>query len=70
MLTVTLLPAPLNLDRLACNLACDGHPLAFIEEICERAAILEYDGGMTRENAEAAALAQHIPRRSVPACSP
>jgi hypothetical protein len=55
---VTLLPAPLNLDRLACNIACDGHPLAYIEEVCERAAILEYDGGMAREKAEAAAINQ------------
>jgi hypothetical protein len=53
---VTLLPPPLHVDRLACHLSYDGHPLALIEEVCERAAILEYDGKTQREKAEAAAI--------------
>jgi hypothetical protein len=68
---VTLLPPPLNVDRLACNLSYDGHPLALIEAVCERAAILEYDGKMPREQAEAAAVAdlQRAARRLVRAGS-
>ncbi len=56
MTLVTLLPPPLNSDRLACNLSYDGHTLQAIDEAEERAAIVEYDGQVARERAEAAAV--------------
>jgi hypothetical protein len=56
---VTHLPPPLHADRLACMLSYDGMPLATIEAIVERAAIIEYNGKISRERAESAALAHH-----------
>lgn len=53
---VTLLPPPLHVDRLACHISYEGHPLALIDEAVERAAIHEFCGGIPREKAEAAAI--------------
>jgi hypothetical protein len=43
-------------------------PLYFVEdrriELEERAAILEFDGGMTRQDAEAMALSEYVRRRA------
>lgn len=65
---VTWLPPPLHVDRLACSISYDGHPLALIDEAVERAAIIEFDGKVSRERAEAAALRTINPRlRPAPA---
>jgi hypothetical protein len=56
-MTPSLPPAWLSVDRLAWAMTRQGYDLETAMDCCERAAVYEYDAGMSREAAERQALA-------------